>query len=463
MPGGTLQLSSFGPKNIYFNGNPQLTFFKSVYKRHTNFSIEQIEIDSKNKLSFGGKTSYDIGADGDLLINLYLCAIINLSNESLQKYIYNFGNNIIKSYNIQIGNRIIDKQPGIWLQVWDELTNHNEVGTYGTYPNGEKNTDTTTDINTKMGFYTNNQHTKGLGFQIYKNYDNNIFNRGNSFFYNNNNLKSVLYLDFPLWFCKNTGLGLPISVIDDKIQFYLELNNINNFIDIQNYKNTSIIDTTSIHINNLGLTSTINNTVTDNSEFKLFGEFVFLEENEKRLLRNKDYEYLIEQTQHRLYTLDSNNNSIVNTTLKLDFEYCVKEFIWCFQRKNPLYESELLSPADHNGKISIYLNDSLRTNEENILYYTKYQPYKYHTGRGGVNSPDSIYVYSFALFPEKYEPSGVCNLSVLDKVELKLENVQLATDNEDHTEGVNIHVFALGYNIIEIRNGRVDILFKSII
>ena len=56
MGGGTLSLHNYTSKNIYLNGNPQITFFKSVYKTHTNFSIETIEIEANSKLSLGNKT-----------------------------------------------------------------------------------------------------------------------------------------------------------------------------------------------------------------------------------------------------------------------------------------------------------------------------------------------------------------------------------------------------------------------
>ena len=45
MPGGEIQLTKYGAQNDYLNGNPQMTYFKTVYKRHTNFSMEMIRID----------------------------------------------------------------------------------------------------------------------------------------------------------------------------------------------------------------------------------------------------------------------------------------------------------------------------------------------------------------------------------------------------------------------------------
>ena len=139
----------------------------------------------------------------------------------------------------------------------------------------------------------------------------------------------------------------------------------------------------------------------------------------------------------------------------------MKELIWTFQRKDPLFNTEFLSISQHNGKCRILFNGIERIHYHNMFYFTRYQPNKYHTGRGGVISPDSIFVYSFSLFPEKYEPSGVCNFSVIDNVELEIINLRLALDpTEDINDGLNLIVYGVNYNIMEIRDGQVDVLFK---
>ncbi len=51
MAGGLMQLVAYGAQDVYLTGNPQITFFKVVYRRHTNFSMEAI------KQSFNGTIS----------------------------------------------------------------------------------------------------------------------------------------------------------------------------------------------------------------------------------------------------------------------------------------------------------------------------------------------------------------------------------------------------------------------
>ena len=70
--GGLLQLVSVGRQDIYLSGNPQTTFFKQVYRRHTNFSIETQRIAFETAVDFGKLTSLQIPRSGDLLNQMVL-------------------------------------------------------------------------------------------------------------------------------------------------------------------------------------------------------------------------------------------------------------------------------------------------------------------------------------------------------------------------------------------------------
>jgi hypothetical protein len=71
MPGGLLQIAASGSQDIILTGNPELSFFKTVYKKYSNFSQETKNIINKNVLSFGDKTKIEIPKNGDLLQNMY--------------------------------------------------------------------------------------------------------------------------------------------------------------------------------------------------------------------------------------------------------------------------------------------------------------------------------------------------------------------------------------------------------
>jgi hypothetical protein len=78
MTGGLLQLMSYGAEDTYLTGNPDISFFKIVYRRHVNFAVQQIEQPLKGTIDFGNKVTCKIAKKGDLISNMYL--VLDLDN-----------------------------------------------------------------------------------------------------------------------------------------------------------------------------------------------------------------------------------------------------------------------------------------------------------------------------------------------------------------------------------------------
>ena len=119
MGGGLMQLVAYGAQDIYLTGNPQITFFKVVYRRHTNFSMEAIQqtVDGSSQLSASSTTSgtVTVSRNGDLVSNIYVrCNQDNTDGVS--------GDLLISTVELEIGGQRIDKQTQEWLQVWAELS-----------------------------------------------------------------------------------------------------------------------------------------------------------------------------------------------------------------------------------------------------------------------------------------------------------------------------------------------------
>ena len=72
MSGGLMQLVAYGSQDIYLTGNPQITFFKVVYRRHTNFSIESVQQQFNQTTDFGNNVSTTIARNGDLIYKMYI-------------------------------------------------------------------------------------------------------------------------------------------------------------------------------------------------------------------------------------------------------------------------------------------------------------------------------------------------------------------------------------------------------
>ena len=130
MGGGLLQLVAYGAQDVYLTGNPQITFFKVVYRRHTNFSIESIQQSINGKFDFGNRVTCQISRNGDLIHRMMLEVELNqLDDEpatpfliSSHRYVNYIGHRLIKSIELEIGGQKIDKQYSHWMYIWNELS-----------------------------------------------------------------------------------------------------------------------------------------------------------------------------------------------------------------------------------------------------------------------------------------------------------------------------------------------------
>jgi hypothetical protein len=127
MGGGLMQLVAYGAQDIYLTGNPQITFFKVVYRRHTNFAMESVDQTLNGGGGQGGKHTATISRNGDLVGRMYLEMSVNLGAAG-----NNAGHTGIDNVEVQIGGQQIDKHFGHWMEVWTELTEPNSAGLVGT-------------------------------------------------------------------------------------------------------------------------------------------------------------------------------------------------------------------------------------------------------------------------------------------------------------------------------------------
>ena len=131
MGGGLMQLAAYGAQDIYLTGNPQITFFKVVYRRHTNFSMEAIQqtINGSIGLTESNVTS-TLTRNGDLVG--YMWFDVKLKNDtfatdgSYLNWTNNTAHAFLKEIEIEIGGRLIDRHYGQWLDIRNELTDHDE-------------------------------------------------------------------------------------------------------------------------------------------------------------------------------------------------------------------------------------------------------------------------------------------------------------------------------------------------
>lgn len=180
MTGGLMQLVAIGAQDISLVGNPQITFFKSCYKRHTNFSMQCMQQYFDGTVNFGQKVSCIVSRSGDLIHKTFLCIELPALDDSNSAWVRNLGHFIIKEVSVEIGGQTIDKHYGEWLNIWNELTQKAE---------------------------------KAAGYDAM--IGANLGNAG-----------GTLYIPLQFWFCQSTGLALPLIALQyHDVRIHVEFRN----------------------------------------------------------------------------------------------------------------------------------------------------------------------------------------------------------------------------------------------
>jgi hypothetical protein len=174
-----MQLVAYGAQDIYLTGNPQITFFKVVYRRHTNFSMEAIEQTVSGTTSAGGRNTATISRNGDLLGRMYWQYTLTAGTNDI---VLNPGHTIINEIKVEVGGQEVDKQYGHWMEVHAQLTEPNDAGMIGSL--GDNN-------GTKF------QNMAGAGGVTCATDDDN----------------AVCFVPLRFWFCRNPGCYLPLIAL----------------------------------------------------------------------------------------------------------------------------------------------------------------------------------------------------------------------------------------------------------
>ena len=288
MGGGLMQLVAYGAQDIYLTGNPQITFFKVVYRRHTNFSMEAIEQTFNGTADFGKKVTCTISRNGDLIHRVYLQVTLpSVDNGGVSSAFFRWVNYVglflIKAVEVEIGGQRIDKQYGDWLNIWNELTQ--EAGHQAGYDNMVGNTISLT----------------GTGLQGTE--------------------ATTLYIPLQFWFCRNPGLSLPLIAL----QYHEVKINLDFRPKSECYVSTGQ-STGGCGGSNAGTLDVF--CVPSLEAASLYVDYIYLDTDERRRFAQVSHEYLIEQLQF------TGDESTVNTNVKvkLNFNHPCKELIWVVQR-----------------------------------------------------------------------------------------------------------------------------------
>ena len=445
-----MQLVAYGAQDVYLTGNPKVTFFQAVYKRHTNFAMETIQQTINGSPGSGARLSVVVARNGDLLGDMFISLVPGGAGTSLKQtanathYDTNWvAERAISSVELSIGGQRIDKHFQTWWRLYSELyrdeterIQYNKMTTCAIAPGTSPTNDTR------------------------------------------------VYLPLLFFFNRNPGLYLPLIALQyHEVRLDFELpSNFNSYF---------------------GSSSQV---------FEVWGNYVFLDTEERRRFAQKGHEYLIEQVQH---TGGDTVSTTAAQTVRLSFNHPVKELVWCYQNATPttylnslwnfctnpsnvyitsniavlqasnnyVSPNQIGSPVlalgsnayvaselgtngalassnvclgwveeglpvagvNESGPLSqwkLILNGQDRFKEQYGKYFNQYQPSQYHKG----NPYPGIYCYSFALQPEEHQPTGTCNFSRIDNAQVQVSLKSGALTNIQK-------LFAVNYNVLRIQSG----------
>jgi hypothetical protein len=400
MGGGLMQLVAYGAQDIYLTGNPQMTFFKVVYRRHTNFAMQTVEQVFSGTVGFGRKMTCTIARNGDLVGRMYLEADIDLNSNTITANT-RLGHGIIDYVEVEIGGTTIDKHYGKWMDIWQQLS-----------CNSDQWTTLTSMVDGNMASTSNTGDAK-------------------------------VYVPLNFWFNRNNGLALPLIALQyHEVKLEVKLN------EVTGLTTQDAADTDGNANNDTGEPTL--------SNMQVLCDYIFLDSEERRRFAQVGHEYLIDQVQTNGGNSYAQNDNNVN--VNLNFNHPVKELVWTVQdEKHKVSTNFSTNGAMAVNNALITLNGHDRFDRREGTYFRDVQRHQHHTGARANNTTEgNVYVYSFALNPEEHQPSGTCNFSRIDNAQLRLN---LA--NGDDANGREVQVYAVNYNVLRIMSGMGGLAYSN--
>ena len=483
MGGGLMQLVAYGAQDIYLTGNPQITFFKVVYRRHTNFSMETIQqtINGTSTLS-SGTTSGDvtISRNGDLVSKVYVTS----STADITD-----GSSLISKVDCEIGGQLIDRHYKEWNQIWEELTT----------PASKQ-----AGLRCMQNTYTHT-HT-GTG------QDNSI---------------GMVQIPLFFWFCRNPGLALPLIALqyhEVKLKFtwgvtgdtggtpqvnvwcdyiYLDTDERRRFAQVSHeylieqlqkdsFAGTKTTENLNFNhpVKELIWTSATVNVYKD-VKLVLNGHDRFAKQEEEYFQLRQPYEYHTsipganiayheDPKKPATGTIDTgvtNHNATVTSvkanigavasapSASITFDSATStipdpgDVLDIKMTRGTDSQSVTVTVTDRSSASDPVLTvtpaikaadlpGSYANDDELHIYIIARQ--KGH-GPNVSNLTSKINVYSFALKPEEHQPSGTCNFSRIDSAQLIFNTAN----------GESFNIYAVNYNVLRIMSGMGGLAYSN--
>jgi hypothetical protein len=522
MGGGLLQLVAYGAQDAYITGNPHITFWKVLYKRHTNFAMEAFRVNFTGAPQYGQRVVAVINRNADLMYKTYLEVQLPDTTTNNVKWTSawerRLGYQLLKKVEVEIGGQIIDTHYGEWLFLWENLTS---------------GFDNSVKLDSMLGGYLGGTETTAISC---------------------GGRPAILYIPLQFWFCRNPGLALPLIALQyHEVRINVTLSPATDLVTKGAQASVSAAAALLPQL----------------KDMSLYIDYIYLDVDERRRFAQQSHEYLIDQLQFGLQQTLTTASARIDLTLN----HPVKELVWVFQdaRKtdcgseltNNLGFTQPFSYDDIVNRARLQINGQDRFDERYGDYFWKVQPYQHHSGgafwpmraqvisqtgstvtfdsctitgdvitvggtQGGtsgavinegalvtssvsglipagaivsafgtgsglagtynISEPsltpgtavsagtltftlpnvnftphdNPINVYSFAIQPEEHQPSGTCNFSRIDTTTLVFDSITTSgLAKPTKSTPFNFRIYAVNYNIFRVMSGMGGLAYSN--
>ena len=479
--GGLIQLVSIGAQDVYLVGNPQITFFKVTYQRHTNFARECIEQTIQGTQGFNQRLTITISRSGDLVgpmhVEIELPALSSNIPSTAFSSVYNSNNasgtsaptanyynwcwvnyigyRILKEVTVEIGGQPIDRHYSTWFYMWFELST----------PSAKRE-----GLQKMVGGYDVTEVPLGLT--------------------SNAVVAQTLYVPLVFWFNSHPGLALPLIALQyHEVKLYIQTEQLQNCcVLLSSASTTSFSNVLSLEWNVPGGPGapTLDDAASKTpvlQNMSVWADYYYLDSEERRRFAQLSHEYLIKQVQQITTTFSSFTNSGAGQIDYRTFNHPVSFNVWGFRKTQPGASVDWTNFTNSPpflqflglsivSQHKLILNGNDRYNDKNADYYNLVQPYNHFTAI----PPVGLLCYSYALQPVEHQPSGTLNFSRIDNAANRfsvianvgalnglLAGSQLSTNNwsvssDTPYEGV---VYAVNYNVLRIMSGMGGLAYSN--
>ena len=397
-----MQLVAMGAQDVYLTGNPQITFFKVVYRRHTNFSKECIKQNFNSTPDFDKDVSCTLSRNGDLVQEIYLKAVLSIIGHGVETH-YRLGDvtSLIEHVEVEVGGQKIDKHYSQWLDIYNDL------------------------------FETDSSHARRNVMTSVAEHE--VANVGGAAAAST----ATCYIPLRFWFNRNPGLALPLIALQyHEVKINMKLAAVGALAGFSKAGAHGSGDANAACV----ATAAAGKLKVDITSADLLVNYLYLDTDERRRFAQVSHEYLIEQVQHTGVETEQNHT--------LNFNHPVKALFW---------NSSGLDTA-----IKLQLNGHDRFSAQDADYFHLVQPYECGLGHSlqlGANrtweptaaadADSNSSMYSFCLKPGEHQPSGTCNFSRIDNAKLNFG------------ASATRYVFAMNYNVLRIMSGMGGLAYSN--